>query len=440
VTSWQPRAAIVAGVRMAWHVGLLSCALAACSFTDPRVNCDSDAACRSGQHCYRQFCVPDEQDHTAGQAGRTGGAPSNAAGGRDGTTGELGNAVRGDAAAAASVDAGSDAAVGGGVAGAAGETHASGSGGAAGDTGGAGAGGTAAAAGARGDTAGASGTGAMCQDGAMRDCSIEALQSGPADRCRMGSQRCTKGAFGPCEPKVQPSVELCNGQDDDCDGQTDEQTESTCYSGPSGTLKVGKCAAGSQICKNGALAACAGEVLPQPESCANEGADDNCDAVQDNIPARGNMCLVNTNMGACQNGTLQCQASKPDLVCVTRAPSVELCNVQDDDCDGKVDEAFDLLTDATNCGACGKACATKESCCAGRCVNTQSDVNHCGMCGRACVAGARPGCCTGSCADLLSDGNCGACGHACGLLGGVACSCGMMGAGAVCTAPLGLCP
>jgi hypothetical protein len=428
----QPIAAIAAGLRGAACAALLSCALAACSFADSRANCDNDAACRVGYYCYRQFCVPGEQGQKAGQSG---GPPSHPVAGRDGTTGEISDAVRGDAAAAAGADAGIDAAAGGGTGGVAGEPNASGSGGAAGV---AGAGGGVAA-GASGGSAGASGVGATCQDGATRDCSIEAAQSGPADRCRMGSQRCSAGVFGPCEAKVQPSAELCNGQDDDCDGKTDEQTDTSCYSGPSGTLKVGKCAAGSQTCKNGALAACAGEVLPQAESCANEGADDNCDAVQDNIPTRGATCLVSTNLGACQNGTLQCQAGKPDLVCVTRAPGVESCNVQDDDCDGKVDETFDLQTDAANCGACGKACATGESCCAGRCANPQNDVNNCGMCGRACLAGARPGCCMGSCADLLSDDNCGTCGHACGLLGGVVCSCAMTSSGTACTAPLGLC-
>ena len=134
---------------------------------------------------------------------------------------------------------------------------------------------------------------------------------------------------------------------------------------------------------------------------------------------RGANCMVATNMGACQSGTLQCQAGKPDLVCVTHAPSDESCNAQDDDCDGKVDETFNLQSDANNCGACGKACATGESCCAGRCANPQNDVNNCGGCARVCASGARPGCCSGSCVDLLGDDNCGSCGHACGLLGGV---------------------
>ena len=34
----------------------------------------------------------------------------------------------------------------------------------------------------------------------------------------------------------------------------------------------------------------------------------------------------------------------------------ELCNEEDDDCDGTVDEGFDLTSDPRNCGACGVSC------------------------------------------------------------------------------------
>jgi hypothetical protein len=37
-------------------------------------------------------------------------------------------------------------------------------------------------------------------------------------------------------------------------------------------------------------------------------------------------------------------------------PSAETCNGRDDDCDGEIDNGFDLLFDASNCGACGWVC------------------------------------------------------------------------------------
>ena len=38
-------------------------------------------------------------------------------------------------------------------------------------------------------------------------------------------------------------------------------------------------------------------------------------------------------------------------------PSAEVCDGRDNDCDGMVDEGFDLTSDPRNCGACGTACA-----------------------------------------------------------------------------------
>lgn len=48
----------------------------------------------------------------------------------------------------------------------------------------------------------------------------------------------------------------------------------------------------------------------------------------------------------------------------------ERCNQLDDDCDGKVDETFDLLRDLRHCGACNATCSadnTSATCSAGKC-------------------------------------------------------------------------
>lgn len=116
-------------------------------------------------------------------------------------------------------------------------------------------------------------------------------------------------------------------------------------------------------------------------------------------------------------------------------------------CEGTVCGASctDTTTDPVNCGACGHACATNESCnagscstcrdtiCGGSCVNLESDADNCGACGNACkagdtcVGGTCGSCCTGgntickgvdgagdSCANLKWDRNdCGACGNRC---------------------------
>jgi hypothetical protein len=77
------------------------------------------------------------------------------------------------------------------------------------------------------------------------------------------------------------AAELCNGQDDDCDGAVDESPTNpltpltqACYSGPSGTASVGVCQTGTQTCLNGAFGDCVGEVTPTAETC--NGLDDDC--------------------------------------------------------------------------------------------------------------------------------------------------------------------
>lgn len=56
-------------------------------------------------------------------------------------------------------------------------------------------------------------------------------------------------------------------------------------------------------------------------------------------------------------------------ICV---PRLETCNRLDDDCNGRVDESFDLSVDPDNCGACGVICNVRrgDMCCAGACVRT----------------------------------------------------------------------
>lgn len=89
-------------------------------------------------------------------------------------------------------------------------------------------------------------------------------------------------------------------------------------------------------------------------------------------------------------------------------PSAETCNGEDDDCDGQIDEEFDLQRDDEHCGACGNACSLANagaSCESGACaidwcerdfedcdgdpsngceVDTDTDDDHCGRCDNAC--------------------------------------------------------
>jgi len=129
---------------------------------------------------------------------------------------------------------------------------------------------------------------------------------------------------------------------------------------------VGACVSGVKTCSGGVFGPCVGEVGPSAEVC--DGVDNDCDGVVDNgNPGGGASCLTGL-LGVCAAGTTQCQAGA--LVCAQNvSPSTEICDGLDNNCDGVVDEGFDLANDPNNCGACGTVCiAPTPTCSSGTCI------------------------------------------------------------------------
>jgi MYXO-CTERM domain-containing protein len=94
--------------------------------------------------------------------------------------------------------------------------------------------------------------------------------------CAAGMTTCPDPTGAPiCEQTVFPSEEICNGLDDDCDGEVDE-LEGYCTV-PGG---VGRCAPGYRAC-SGNDEVCLPQFEPMPELC--NGLDDDCDGMTDNI-------------------------------------------------------------------------------------------------------------------------------------------------------------
>ena len=162
------------------------------------------------------------------------------------------------------------------------------------------------------------------------------------------------GRWGPCAALAD---EICNGQDDDCDGRSDEgfNTGAPCPMG------VGACAVEGRIsCSRDGGAYCDGELgLPEDEAC--NGVDDDCDGFADEAFALGMACEV--GVGACVQGGVFVCGEGGAQVCDAQAgdPVDELCNGQDDDCDGIADEGDPQTGDACDTGrpgVCGPGIGT----------------------------------------------------------------------------------
>jgi hypothetical protein len=123
-------------------------------------------------------------------------------------------------------------------------------------------------------------------------------------------------------------------------------------------------------------------------------------------------------------------AGEVDPTCV---PSPEICNERDDDCDGVIDDGFELHTDPRNCGRCGVVCDFANAiplCSADHCRFTTCQANFVDLDGLAqdgcecAITGGGVETCDGKdndCDGTTDEGfdlradiaNCGSCGHVC---------------------------
>jgi hypothetical protein len=153
-----------------------------------------------------------------------------------------------------------------------------------------------------------------CMTGDTQTCYSGPLSTRNVGMCMDGIQQC-EGAmeflhWGSCDGEVKPSEEICDGWDNDCDGQLDEGCVSECY-----PVEFGR----ETICDNGIDDDCDGLIdcadpdceccVPVPEICSNR-IDDDCDGRTD--------CF--------------------DLIdCLISPPPEDCFNGLDDDCDRYVD-------------------------------------------------------------------------------------------------------
>ena len=169
-----------------------------------------------------------------------------------------------------------------------------------------------------------------CTDGLVSPCGLS------VGACEPGTRTCADGVWGVCTGGVEPVPEECNGIDDDCDSTIDEGCPCEIGESKPCGLDVGACSSGVQTCVDGVWSACEGAVEPTIELC--NGIDDDCDGVTDNSPDDVGAPCTAAATGACAVGTEVCRGG--GVSCEPATPTTEMCNGIDDDCDGAIDEGL----------------------------------------------------------------------------------------------------
>ncbi|MFN3198171.1 MAG: MopE-related protein [Bradymonadia bacterium] len=217
-------------------------------------------------------------------------------------------------------------------------------------------------------------------DGALdEDFAPQAITCGQGLCTANGTRVCINGEISnACTPGTPfPGDETCDGQDDDCDGQPDED-----YNTAPIVCGLGACLnQGQRICEGGQVLRLCDPLPPSDDIC--DGVDNDCDGETDeDFPTLGQPCVV--GVGECaRSGVKICSANGNEIWCSVQVgdPSEELCDGLDNDCDGETDE--DPLGEGRACNADARGvCANGTSVCEEGALNCEPGTPSPEVCNR----------------------------------------------------------
>ena len=159
--------------------------------------------------------------------------------------------------------------------------------------------------------------------------------------CEQGTRICEGNQWGPCLNGVSPTTEICDGQDEDCDNENDNDLIA-----PSCPLNRGVCAGSISVCRGSLGYSICGqaEYGPQYEesevSC--DGLDNDCNGITDENcqcnPGEEIECGT-SDIPPCRKGKQTCGADRQWGACSAVEPEIEACSDGiDNNCNGETDE------------------------------------------------------------------------------------------------------